>query len=238
MSNKTPNTNTSEAAAPWTPGAGGSTRFGVLGTGPVGQTLSTKLVALGHEVCMGSRDPDSPDAAAWAAKAGARARHGTFRDAAAFGEIVINATRGVASLEALEAAGAESLDRKVLIDVANAMDFTTGVLKYANDDSLAERIQRAYPHARVVKTLNTMNLSMFFGQASHPGPHNVFVLGNDAAAKAQVTRLLETFGWERDRILDLGDITAARGAEGYMLLWYRILQSLGTFEFNIGVHTR
>jgi predicted dinucleotide-binding enzyme len=236
MSNETPDRPVSEAATPRSPGAGGSTRFGVLGTGPVGQTLGTKLVALGHEVCIGSREAGSPDAAAWAATAGARARHGAFRDAAAFGEVVINATKGTASLEALEATGAENLAGKVLIDVANAMDFTTGVLKYANDDSLAERIQRAYPEARVVKTLNTMNMSMFFGQASHPGPHNVFVAGNDAAAKAQVTGLLEAFGWERARIIDLGDITAARGAEGYMLLWYRLIGSLGTRELNIGVH--
>ena len=216
-------------------------RVGMLGTGVVGQTLGTKLVSLGHEVTMGSRQAGNEKALAWAEGFGDRATQGSFADAARNADMVINATAGTVSLAALAAAGAENLAGKVLIDVSNPLDASGGmppVLAVSNTDSIGEQIQRAFPEARVVKTLNTMNLSMFFGQASHPGPHNVFVLGSDAAAKTQVTRLLETFGWERERILDLGDITAARGAEGYMLLWYRLLQRLGTLEFNIGVHTR
>jgi 8-hydroxy-5-deazaflavin:NADPH oxidoreductase len=210
-----------------------STRFGLLGTGPVGHTVGSKLVSLGHQVFMGSRDAANPSAAEWVLKQGDLARHGTFREAAAFGEIIINATSG--SLDALETAGAENLNGKVLIDIANAMDFSTGILAYGNGDSLAERIQHAFPDAKVVKALNTVPVSMMYGQASAPGAHDVFVAGNDVAAKARVVRLLESFGWKRRHIIDLGDVTAARGAEGYMLLFYRLYKSLGTVDFNIGV---
>jgi predicted dinucleotide-binding enzyme len=213
-------------------------RFGVLGTGTVGQTIATKLVSLGHEVTMGSRQAGNEKAVAWATGAGESARAGSFADAASFGEVVANATAGAASLDALAAAGAENLTGKVLIDVANPLDFSAGMpptLGVCNTDSLGERIQRELPDARVVKALNTMNCEVMVEPAKVPGSHNVFLCGNDDSAKAEVRALLETLGWPADSIVDLGDISAARGMEMYLPLWLRLYGALGTGQFNIAL---
>jgi 8-hydroxy-5-deazaflavin:NADPH oxidoreductase len=213
-------------------------KFGVLGTGMVGQTLASKLVELGHEVTMGSRRAGNEKAAAWAKQAGGGAAEGTFADAAAFAEVVVNATSGVASLEALRAAGEDNLSGKVLIDVANPLDFSRGMpptLSVCNDDSLAEQIQRAYPRARVVKTLNTVNAGVMVQPALAGPSHSIFVAGNDDDAKAQTVELLESFGWAREDVLDLGDVTAARGTEMYLPLWLRLYGVLGTAELNVKV---
>ena len=210
-------------------------RIGVLGTGVVGRTLGDKLVELGHEVRMGSRQAGNEKAVEWAQGAGEGASEGTFADAAEFGELVINATGGKVALEALGMAGAENLAGKVLIDVSNALEFGEGppVVGVAPDDSLGERIQAAFPDAKVVKTLNTMNASIMVAPGSLGESTNAFVCGNDDAAKAQVIELLETFGWLSGDIVDLGDITAARGAELYVALWVRLMGALGTPAFNI-----
>src|SRR6476619_6676281 len=123
-------------------------------------------------------------------------------------------------------AGAENLAGKVLIDVSNALDFGGGgppVVGAAVEDSLGERIQAAFPDARVVKALNTMNASLMVAPGSLEESTNVFVCGDDDAAKAQVIELLETFGWLSGDIIDLGDISAARGAELYVALWVRLM---------------
>ena len=213
-------------------------RFGVLGTGMVGQGIAGKLVELGHEVRMGSRQAGNEKAVAWAAEAGDGASEGSFADAAEFGEVVVNATAGGASVEALEAAGAENLGGKVLIDVANALDFSQGMpptLSVCNDDSLGEQIQRAFPEARVVKALNTMNASVMVSPGALGETTNLFICGNDDGAKDEVAGLLQTFGWVKERITDLGDISAARGQEMYLPLWLKLYGALGTSEFNIGI---
>ncbi len=163
---------------------------------------------------------------------------GSFADAVAFGELAFNATAGAASLEALEMAGAEQLAGKVLIDVANPLDFSQGMpprLTVCNDDSLGERIQRAFPELRVVKALNTMAASVMVDPESVPGTHTVFMCGNEPEAKAQAANLLEGFGWPAAWILDLGDITAARGMEMYLPLWLRLYGAKGTGVLNIEV---
>jgi hypothetical protein len=213
-------------------------KVGVLGTGIAGRTLATRLAELGHEVTMGSRSADNEDAAAWAAGAAAGASHGTFADAAEAGEVVVNATAGGASLDALAAAGPENLAGKLLIDVANALDFSAGfppTLSVFGHDSLGEQIQRAHPDARVVKALNTMNCEVMVDPARVPGEHNVFVCGDDDGAKAQARKLLGSFGWPPDSIVDLGNLTAARGTEAYVLLWLRLYGAFGTGDLNIKV---
>jgi predicted dinucleotide-binding enzyme len=213
-------------------------RFGVLGTGMVGQTIAGKLVELGHEVRMGSREAGNEKAVAWAADAGEDASEGSFADAAGFGEVLVNATAGTASLEALEAAGGDNLSGKVLIDIANALDSSRGMpptLAVCNDDSLGEQIQRAFPDARVVKALNTVNASIMVEPNSLGESTNVFVCGNDDAAKASVIELLETFGWLSGDVVDLGDISAARGTEMYLPLWVRIMGVRDTAQFNIRI---
>ena len=212
-------------------------RIGVLGTGTVGNTLATKLASLGHEVRMGARRASNDKATAWAEGAGANASHGTFADAAAFGEIVFNCTAGTGSLTALESAGAGNLGGKILIDVANPLDFSKGMpptLFLSNDTSLGETIQRKFPEARVVKALNTVNASVMVDPGRVRGESDVFVCGNDAAAKTEVTTILkEWFGWKS--VVDLGDITAARGMEAYLLLWLRLWTVVGSPDFNVRV---
>lgn len=210
-------------------------KIAILGTGSVGQMIGSKLVALGHAVMMGSRSAGNEKAVAWAGKAGKGASEGTFADAAAFGEIVFNCTAGTASLDALAAAGEEALAGKILLDVSNPLDFSKGFpprLSICNDDSLGEAIQRALPRTKVVKTLNTMANPIMVEPSLVAGDHEVFVSGNDAEAKATVTRFLqEQFGWRR--VIDLGDITTARGTEAWLLLWTRLYGALGTAEFNL-----
>lgn len=211
----------------------------VLGTGVVGSTIGGRLVQDGHRVRMGSRTADNARAAEWVAKNGPDASQGTFADAAAFGEVVFNCTHGVSSLDALRSAGRENLAGKILIDVANALDFSRGMpptLTVCNTESLGELIQREFPDTRVVKTLNTMNCFLMVNPAQLPGDHTVFVSGDDEAARGQVARWLEDwFGWNERGILDLGDITTARGTEMLLPLWVRLWGKLQNPNFNFGV---
>lgn len=212
-------------------------KIAILGTGTVGETLGDKLVALGHEVRMGSRTANNEKAAAWVAKAGARASQGTFADAAAFAEIVFNCTAGTASLEAVKSAGAQALNGKVLVDVSNPLDFSKGfppTLSVSNTDSLGEQLQRAFPEVKVVKALNTVAATVMVNPAMLSAPTDIVISGNDTGAKKQVTQLLtEGFGWKR--VVDLGDITAARGMEMILPLWLRLYQTLGTPDFNFQI---
>jgi 8-hydroxy-5-deazaflavin:NADPH oxidoreductase len=212
-------------------------KIGILGTGIVGNTIASKLVALGHEVKMGARSASNEKAAEWVKRAGARASHGTFADAAAFGEIVFNCTQGTASLEALQAGGQKNLAGKILIDIANPLDFSKGMppsLFDGNTDSLGEKAQRALPQTKVVKALNTCNCYVMVDASRIPGDHDTFVSGNDAEAKRQVTRILtEWFGWKH--VIDLGDISTARGTESYLPLWLRLFGALGTPDFNVHI---
>jgi hypothetical protein len=213
-------------------------RIGVLGTGSVGRTIATKLVELGHEVTMGSRSAGSEALSEWLADAKGRASGGTFADAASATELIFNCTAGEASLAALEAAGAENLAGKVLVDVSNPLDFSQGMpptLSVCNDDSLAERIQAAFPDAKVVKALNTVNNQVMTDPNRLPGAHNIFVCGNDSDAKATTRELLQSFGWTDEQIVDLGEVAAARGTEMYLPLWLRLMGSLGTADFNIQI---
>nr|MDQ3641885.1 NADP oxidoreductase [Actinomycetota bacterium] len=171
---------------------------------------------------------------------GENAAEGSFADAAAFGEVVFNATAGAASLDVLAGAGADNLAGKVLIDVANPLDMSAGmppVLTVCNTDSLAERIQRAFPAVRVVKALNTVNADVMVEPGLVPGSHTAFVSGNDPEAKAHVVELLASFGWGADDIMDLGDITSARGTEMYLALWLRLWAATGTGHLNVNVVT-
>ena len=211
---------------------------GVLGTGIVGRTVGSKLVRLGHPVKLGSRTSDNPDATEWAAGQGQNASNGTFADAAEFAELVINATAGGVSIRALEAAGRENLAGKAVLDISNPLDFSKGMpptLTVVNDDSVAEQIQRAFPESKVVKALNTMTASVMVEPSSVPGSHNAFIAGNDPEAKAAVVGLLEEFGWPAEDILDLGDLTAARGIEMILPLWVRLMGVLGTPRFNFKI---
>jgi 8-hydroxy-5-deazaflavin:NADPH oxidoreductase len=210
-------------------------QIGILGSGMVGQTVGAKLVELGHDVVIGTRDPAK--ISEWLQQVGGSARAGSGAEAAAHGEIVVNATAGTASLDALNAAGAENLRGKILIDIANPLQFVDGkpTLTISNTDSLAEQIQRAFPDTRVVKTLNTLNAPLMVNPAAlADGDHTIFVSGDDADAKAQVIDLLrDGFGWRN--IVDLGDISTARGTEALLLIWVQLWGALGTPSFNFKI---
>jgi 8-hydroxy-5-deazaflavin:NADPH oxidoreductase len=213
----------------------------VLGTGGVGRTIGSGLVREGYRVRMGSRTADNPAAVDWVRTVGERASQGTFADAAAFGELVFNCTAGTGSLQALEQAGAENLAGKILVDVANPLDFSRGMppsLTVCNTDSLGEQIQRAFPAAHVVKTLNTINCEVMVNPALVSGDHQIYLCGNDLEAKAFVRELLSrAFGWRKENVLDLGDITAARTTEMLVPLWVRLMGRLGTpyFSFRLAM---
>ncbi|MCC9306240.1 NAD(P)-binding domain-containing protein [Kitasatospora sp. RB6PN24] len=213
-------------------------KIAVLGTGEVGRRLASAFVANGHQVTLGSRTADNTTAAQWAAEQGGS--HGTFAQAAADAELVVNATLGLVSLDALIAAGAENLDGKVVVDVSNPLDFSAGFppsILQKDGLSLAEQIQRAFPGARVVKTLNTMNNAVMVQPSLVPGHHNVFVSGDDADAKALVSDLLREFGWSTAQIIDLGDLSTAGGTELVLPLWIRLYGKLGDTPFNFAVVT-
>ena len=210
-------------------------KIAILGSGMVGQTIGAKLVGLGHDVMVGTRSPEK--LRDWAAQ-NPGAKVGSLVEAAAHGEIVFNATNGGGSLEALRQAGEANLNGKILVDIANPLDFSHGMpptLFISNTDSLGEQIQQALPGVRVVKSLNTLNAYLMVNPGLvGGGDHTIFVSGNDPAAKAEVARLFaEWFGW-RD-IIDLGDITTARGTESLLPVWIRLMMAFGhpNFQFKI-----
>jgi 8-hydroxy-5-deazaflavin:NADPH oxidoreductase len=219
-------------------------KIAVIGSAMVGQIVGAKLVELGHDVIIGTRDPKQlgevkgmgGTLAGWMA-ANPAGRVATNAEAAAHGELIINATNGMNSVSALTLAGAENLAGKILVDIANPLDFSKGMpptLSIVNDDSLGETIQRTFPEARVVKTLNTMNAYVMVNPGLVAGgDHTVFVSGNDDAAKAFVADFLRTLGWSD--IFDLGDITTARGTEQMLPLWVRMFGKLGDIPFQFKV---
>ena len=223
-------------------------RFGILGTGVVGKTIAVRLDGLGHDVIVGTRNPEEtlsrtdPDQygnspfGAWQEEH-PEVRLGTFAEAAAHGDMVVNATAGAVSLEALEQAGEDNLNDKILIDIANPLDFSKGMpptLLVSNTDSLGEQIQRRFPEAKVVKTLHTMNAYLMVDPAQLAATdHTVFVSGDDAEAKARVSELLRSFGWSD--IIDLGDITTARGTEMVLPIWVRLFGVLQKPLYNFKI---
>lgn len=211
-------------------------KVAVLGTGGVGQTIGKKLVELGHDVKMGSRDASHAKGLAWAKACGPRASLAKFGEAAGFGELVFNCLSGQAALEVLGALIPE-LAGKVVVDVSNPLDFSKGFppsLFTAPGDSLGEQLQRALPSSRVVKALNHVNSDVMVApELVAGGDHDALLCGNDAGAKEQVRELLGSFGWQR--FLDLGDIKACRGMEGYLLFWVSLMGSLGTPHFSVKV---
>lgn len=214
-------------------------KIAVLGTGMVGDTIGSKLIGLGHEVMMGSRSAENEKALAFLAKHPGKAWIGTFSDAAAFGEIIFNCTSGGASVEALRLAGESNLAGKIVIDLANPLDFSSGStvsLSVVNTDSLGETIQRTFPGAKVVKTLNTVWCGLMVNPGMiNGGDHTIFVCGNDASAKETVKEILISFGWRHDCILDLGDISKARGTEMYLPLWLSVYGKTKNGAFNVKI---
>ena len=224
-------------------------KIGILGTGVVGQNIAEKLIQLGHQVIIGTRNKEAtlakkgkdnfgrPVFGEWL-KNNSKVQFGTYSEAASFGELLVNATNGFGTMPALEAAGKKNLSNKVMIDISNPLDFSKGMpptLFISNSDSLGEQIQRVYPELKVVKALNTMNAYVMTNPSMLPDDHNVFLNGNDANAKDEVKKLLISFGWKGNNIIDMGDITTARGTEQLLPLWVRLWGTLQTPIFNFKI---
>ncbi|MBL7923108.1 MAG: NAD(P)-binding domain-containing protein, partial [Bacteroidia bacterium] len=179
-------------------------KIGVLGTGTVGQAIASKLTDLGHTVMMGSRTADNAKAAEWVSKNGALASQGTFAQAARFGELIFNCSKGEATLGILEMAGPSNLEGKILIDISNPLDFSKGMpptLSIVNDTSLGEEVQKMLPGSKVVKTLNTLTAALMVNPSLvNNGDHDIFLSGNDKASKEKVRSLLQSFGWSIEHI--------------------------------------
>jgi predicted dinucleotide-binding enzyme len=224
----------------------------VLGTGSVGQALATKLVSLGHKVFMGTRnienslnktEPDgwgNPAVGSWI-KNNPEVQLCTYKEAVQQGcDLIVFAMNGNAAFDCLNAVGEDLLNGKTMIDISNPLDFSKGFppsLTICNTDSLAEKIQAKFPDLKVVKSLNTMSNPVMVNPALIPGDHTVFISGNDETAKSQVVSLLNSFGWKNDNIIDLGDITTARGTEMMLPVWVRLFGKLQTplFNFNVNI---
>lgn len=224
-------------------------KIAILGTGMVGRIISIKLNELGHSVTIGTRNvantlsnekPDgygNPPFKEWHSTNQA-IQLKTFKDAASDAEVIFNCTGGMVSIAALESVGEEILNGKLLIDVANPLDFSQGMppsLNPANTDSLGEQIQRRFPAVKVVKTLNTMTAYLMVNPSMVKGEHNVFLCGNDNDAKAQTKEILQSFGWKDHLIIDMGDISNSRGTEMLLPLWLRLWNTFGTAEFNFHI---
>jgi 8-hydroxy-5-deazaflavin:NADPH oxidoreductase len=217
-------------------------RIGILGTGMVGEAIGTALVKKGHQVKMGSRSAVNDVAASWVAMNGENASQGTFKDAAVFGEIIFLCLNGDKAKDALQMAGVEGFAGKVVIDVTNPLDFSRGmppvlIGSLANTTSLGEQIQAYLSGAKVVKALNTVTAKLMVDASLvNGGDSTLLICGNDADAKETVKQFLsQQFGWKKENILDLGDITAARNTEAYVPLWVRFWQATGTPMFNIKI---
>ena len=200
---------------------------------------------MGHDVVLGTRDPKKLDekknmAATlneWLIATQGKTRVAAFKEAAAHGEILISCTHGQISVEALKLAEADKVGSKILIDTANELDASQGMpprVLAGQDRSVSENIQKTFPNLKVVKSLNTINCKVMVNpKAVHDGDHTIFVSGNDAEAKAKVTDLLKSFGWSD--VLDLGDLSSARGPEMYMALWLRLWGATKSGMINIKV---
>jgi 8-hydroxy-5-deazaflavin:NADPH oxidoreductase len=224
----------------------------VLGTGSVGQTLSAKLLELGHKVVMGTRNVaeaqsrnardgyGNPGIGEWI-KSNPGIKLATFADAIAFGQLIINATQGGKSLAALKSGHPGDLDGKIIVDIANPLDFSKGMPpvlmpELCNTTSLGEEIQKAFPQSHVVKTLNTMWCGLMVNPAMiGGGDHQNFLSGNNPEAKDEVRKLLNQFGWKEEKLIDLGDITCSRGTELLLPLWLRVMsvKQSGAFNFKV-----
>lgn len=224
-------------------------RIGVFGTGVVGQVIAGKLESLGHEVMLGTRDVQvslargdkdgygRPPLKDWMA-AHPTVKLGTFAEAAAHGQLLVNATNGSGAMEALKLAGEANLNGKAMLDISNPLDFSKGFppsLSVCNTDSLGEQLQRAFPQLKVVKGLNTLTCFLMVDPRLLPEEHHLFLCGNDTGAKNEVRALLTSFGWTDAEMIDLGDITNARGTEQLLPIWVRLYGTLQDAMFNFRV---
>lgn len=210
------------------------TNIAILGTGSVGKTIGSRLIQLGYLVMMGSRTAENENAVAWSQDNGGNAYNGTFAEAARFGNIIFNCTKGEITLDVFNLAGIENFSNKTVVDISNPLDFSHGMppslfKQWSNTNSLGEEIQKLLPEANVIKTLNMVNCDVMVDASRCGGEATMFIAGNNEGAKSSVIALLEKFGW--NDIIDLGDITSARGMEMLLPIWLKTWKATGDGHF-------
>jgi 8-hydroxy-5-deazaflavin:NADPH oxidoreductase len=213
-------------------------KYAVLGYGQVGQTITKKLVELGHDVYVGTRNTTDPEKLSMIGQLGPQVSLYGYQEAAFKGDVVINCTPGDISLEVIEQIGEAPLHDKVLIDLANRIKNENGQMSlvYSPDTSLAEQIQALTPTSRVVKTLNTVNCDVMVDPALVPGEHVVFTASDFEDSTRQANQLLQSFGWPSGRIVQLPKLESARATEAYLPLWLKLMATTGTMQFNISIN--
>ncbi|MFH7000164.1 NADPH-dependent F420 reductase [Flavobacterium sp. FlaQc-57] len=214
-------------------------KIGILGTGQVGNLIGSRLIENGHQVMIGGREANNERGLAFLKNNSENASYGTFEEASFFGEIIFNATNGRFALDALKLCNTD-FEGKIIIDVANPLDFSTKpptlIPEFANTNSIGESIQNLFPKAKVIKTLNTLGMALAVNPKQlNDGDHSVFVAGNDENAKIKTKTLLTEFGWNVENLNDIGDITASRAMESYLILMIRLSMSLNVPMLNIKV---
>lgn len=221
-------------------------KIAILGTGTVAQSLSEKFIELEYDVTLGTKNPQetkgrtTPNQVTGVSfsdwyKVNSKVKLSRFANVTQDVGLVINATQGTESLQVLNQIGKESLKGKILLDIANPFDASKGVMTICNTDSLGEQIQAAFPDTKVVKSFNTMNAYIMTHPNSIPGNHNVFISGNDEYAKSVVKDLFKTIGWKENNIIDLGDISTARGTELLLPIGLRLYGVFGHSNFNFHI---
>ncbi|MEL6670510.1 MAG: NAD(P)-binding domain-containing protein [Bacteroidota bacterium] len=228
-------------------------KVAILGTGSVGQAVANKLLSLGHQVFVGTRDVEdtmnrtekdgfgNPPISFWI-KEHPEVKLMTFKEAVQEGsDLVVFAMNGQQAIHVLKTVGSEALTDKIMMDISNPLDFSNGFppsLFVSNTDSLGEQIQREFPSLKVVKTLNTMSNPIMVNPSALEGDHTVFMSGNDEGAKAKVSEVLQSFGWPERNIFDLGDISTARGTEMILPIWLRLYGKIQSPLFNFHINTQ
>jgi len=193
-------------------------KVGIFGSGGVAKSLASGFMERGHVVMLGTRDPSKLEDWDWKTRGGIV---GSFADTAMFGEMLVLAVKGIAAADVLRAAGITSLAGKIIIDATNPIADSppvNGVLRFFTslDESLMERLQRAFPAARFVKAFNSVGSGHMVNPRFKGGKPTMFICGNDDAAKKAVTGILDQFGWET---ADMGKVDAARAIEPLSILW-------------------
>ena len=195
-------------------------KIGVIGSGIVGRVLASAFIQEGNQVMLGSRNPAKDEMVQWKS-ANEKGLTGTFEETAAFGEMIVLATAGKASLSVIELAGKKNFSGKIVIDATNPISEAppvNGILSFFTtlNESLMERLQNSLPEAKFVKAFNSVGSALMYKPDLNGQQPTMFICGNDAEAKAIVTGILQKFGWETE---DMGVADAARAIEPLCILW-------------------
>ncbi|MBL7748498.1 MAG: NAD(P)-binding domain-containing protein [Chitinophagaceae bacterium] len=195
-------------------------KIGIIGSGIVGQVLGKAFLAEGHEVTIGTRNINKEEVVKWKSENPTGAI-GSFTEAAAFGDLLVLATGGSVTEEAIKLAGTDHFNGKVVIDATNpiaAAPPVNGVLQFFTgpNESFMERLQVLLPAAKLVKAFNSIGNAFMYKPNFPGGVPTMFIAGNDEGAKKTVTSILTSFGWETE---DMGKAEAARAIEPLCILW-------------------